>query len=123
MSASSERTSVTVLGITIATVFVAALCALAARGMLPLAVPAVYLAASLATAVAYRIDKSAAQSGAWRTSERTLHVLALFGGWPGALIAQSVFRHKSQKASFRIVFWATVALNCAALAWWWQAAG
>jgi uncharacterized membrane protein YsdA (DUF1294 family) len=113
----------TVLGITIATVFVATLCGLAARGMLPVAVPAVYLAASLATAVAYGIDKAAAQSGAWRTSERTLHVLALLGGWPGALIAQRVFRHKSRKASFRFEFWATVALNCAALAWWWRMAG
>jgi len=29
-----------------------------------------------------------------------------------------VFRHKTQKVSFRIVFWATVALNCSALVWW-----
>jgi uncharacterized membrane protein YsdA (DUF1294 family) len=81
-----------------------------------------YVLASVAAFVAYAIDKSAAQRGAWRTSERTLHLLALMGGWPGALIAQRVFRHKSRKPSFRVAFWTTVALNCAALTWfWWMA--
>jgi len=101
----------------IAALFVAMLCGLVVRGMLPLAVPAVYLVASVATGIAYGIDKSAAKSGAWRTPERILHVLALIGGWPGALVAQRVFHHKSRKPSFRFAFWATVALNCAALAW------
>ena len=43
-----------------------------------------------------------------------LHLLALAGGWPGALLAQQFLRHKSAKASFRTVFWATVVLNVAA---------
>lgn len=51
-----------------------------------------------------------------------LHLLALIGGWPGALIAQRVFRHKSRKPSFRIVFLFTVVVNCAALLWLWRAA-
>ena len=107
------------LSVTMACVFLAAVCGLAARGTLPPAVPAVYLAASAAAAIAYRVDKSAAQTGAWRTSERTLHLLALIGGWPGALIAQRIFRHKSQKASFQLAFWTTVALNCGALLYFW----
>jgi uncharacterized membrane protein YsdA (DUF1294 family) len=37
--------------------------------------------------------------------------LALAGGWPGALLAQQVLRHKSTKREFRQVFWATVLLN------------
>jgi len=37
------------------------------------------------------------------------------GGWPGALIAQKTFRHKSKKREFQTVFWATVVLNCGAL--------
>jgi uncharacterized membrane protein YsdA (DUF1294 family) len=107
-----------------ATLFLAVICALAARGMLPLAVPVIYLTASVAAGIAYGIDKSAAQRGAWRTPERTLHVLALMGGWPGAVVAQRVFRHKSRKLSFRFAFWATVALNCGALVWWvWRAGG
>jgi heme/copper-type cytochrome/quinol oxidase subunit 3 len=43
--------------------------------------------------------------------------LSLVGGWPGALVAQQKLRHKSQKQSFRIVFWITVLLNCAAFSW------
>lgn len=70
-----------------------------------------YLAISALTFMAYAMDKSAAQSGAWRTPEQTLHLLALAGGWPGALLAQQVLRHKSSKQAFRSVFWLTVVLN------------
>jgi uncharacterized membrane protein YsdA (DUF1294 family) len=109
------------LAIAVATLFLALVCGLAAREVLPRIVAAVYLAASVAAAIAYGLDKSAAQRGAWRTRESTLHVLSLAGGWPGALVAQSVFRHKSRKPSFRVAFWATVALNCGALVWlWWM---
>ncbi len=71
----------------------------------------------MVTFIAYAIDKWAALHDRWRTQETTLHLLALVGGWPGALIGQQILRHKSQKESFRIVFWATVLLNCAAFAW------
>ena len=81
-----------------------------------------YLAASVAALIAYRVDKFAAQRGAWRIGERTLHVLALMGGWPGALIAQALLHHKSRKLSFQIVFATTVALNCGALLWFWWGA-
>ncbi len=84
---------------------------------LPLLIPVIYLAVSLITFVVYAFDKSAAQSGRWRTSEGTLHFLALAGGWPGALVAQQTLRHKSRKASFRFVFWATVLLNCVVFVW------
>jgi len=108
----------------IAILFLAVVCGLTARGTLPLGVAALYLTASFAAAVAYSIDKSSARSGAWRTPERSLHVLALIGGWPGALAAQRIFRHKSRKPSFRFAFWVTVALNCAALVWfWWNLLG
>jgi uncharacterized membrane protein YsdA (DUF1294 family) len=90
---------------------------LAVRGLLPAAVPVFYAAASVAAAIVYRLDKSAAERNAWRTSERLLHFMAVIGGWPGALIAQEVFRHKSRKLSFRFGFWTTVALNCGALTW------
>ena len=76
-----------------------------------------YLLLSIITFIAYAVDKSAAQKGAWRTSESTLHLFALIGGWPGALIAQNRLRHKSKKQSFKLVFWITVILNCAALVW------
>jgi len=90
---------------------------LAIRGLVPAAVPVFYAAASMAAAIAYRLDKSAAERHAWRTSEKMLHFMAVIGGWPGALVAQEVFRHKSRKLSFRLVLWTTVALNCGALTW------
>ena len=95
-------------------VFVGA-CALA--GKLPMAIAGVYGVASLLAFGIYAKDKAAAQDGRWRTKENTLHMIALFGGWPGALVAQRVLRHKSSKASFQVTFWATVLLNCVVLAW------
>lgn len=73
-----------------------------------------YPVLSALTFVAYARDKSAARQGRWRTPEPTLHLLALLGGWPGALVAQQVLRHKSSKAGFRAVFRGTVALNLVA---------
>jgi uncharacterized membrane protein YsdA (DUF1294 family) len=58
-----------------------------------------YLAMSVLTFFAYAIDKSAAQTDSWRIREDTLHVFSLACGWPGALIAQQVLRHKSSKGS------------------------
>ena len=76
-----------------------------------------YGAMSVLTFAMYGIDKSAAADNRWRTQESTLHFAGLLGGWPGALFAQDVFRHKSRKAEFQFVFWVTVTLNCAGLAW------
>ena len=84
---------------------------------LPLIIVGAYILLSMITFIAYAIDKAAAQAGRWRTSEATLHLLALLGGWPGALLAQQMLRHKSKKGSFRIVLWITVILNCAGFAW------
>ena len=69
-----------------------------------------------ATCLAYALDKDAARKGRWRTSEKHLHLLAVLGGWPAAWWAQQWLRHKSSKAEFRAVYWATLLLNCAALA-------
>ncbi|BDZ74734.1 DNA-binding protein [Methylophaga marina] len=86
-------------------------------GKLPLAIPLVYLVMSVITFIAYAIDKSAAENGRWRTQENTLHLLALVGGWPGAILGQMLLRHKSKKKAFRMVFWLTVILNVAGLFW------
>lgn len=86
-------------------------------GRLPGLVLWLYTGASLFAYIAYALDKSAARRNAWRTQESTLHLLALVGGWPGALAAQRLLRHKSAKTEFKLVFWATVVLNCTALGW------
>ncbi len=112
------RHNTRVFAISAAVLFLASLCIAVARGSLPLAVPIVYGAASAVAVIVYAADKSAARRDEWRTPERTLHLLALAGGWPGALVAQTLFRHKTRKLSFRLVFWITVAANCGALVWW-----
>lgn len=60
---------------------------------------------NLITFVAYGVDKHAAQSGAWRVPENTLHTLEFLGGWGGALLGQKFFRHKSKKKSYQTFFW------------------
>ncbi len=84
---------------------------------IPLMILSIYLLASLITFVIYFFDKSAARKGAWRTRESTLHLLSLAGGWPGALVAQQMLRHKTQKRAFRYIFGITVLVNCGAFVW------
>lgn len=67
-----------------------------------------YLILSFLTFIIYAYDKNKAQKHEWRVPEKTLHLLELFGGWPGALIAQQVIRHKNKKTFFQIVFWLIV---------------
>jgi uncharacterized membrane protein YsdA (DUF1294 family) len=73
----------------------------------------VVLAMSQVCLIAYGWDKRQAGNGGRRVSERTLYLLALLGGWPGALLGQRLFRHKTQKVRFRIVFWMVVLLHVA----------
>lgn len=68
-------------------------------------------ALSLLTYVVYAVDKGAAQRNGQRVPENNLHLLAVLGGWPGALLAQQNLRHKSIKQPFRRVFWFTVVMN------------
>jgi len=97
--------------------FLAVVVAAAYLGKLPPFVALIYVAMSVITFFAYWLDKSAARANRWRTRENTLHVLALLGGWPGALIAQGRFRHKVRKESFLMAFWLTLVTNLVVVAW------
>jgi len=55
-----------------------------------------YVIASSVTFFVYVFDKAAAMNNRWRMSENTLHLLGIVGGWPGALVAQKMYRHKSK---------------------------
>lgn len=79
-------------------------------------VAAVYLLMSAVTFAVYGADKAASRRGGRRTPEAALHTLSLLGGWPGALVAQQTFRHKTRKQPFRTVFWLTVIANVACVA-------
>jgi uncharacterized membrane protein YsdA (DUF1294 family) len=72
---------------------------------------AVYALMSAVTFGFYWMDKRRARGGRWRVPEATLHILALLGGWPGALIAVRWLRHKNRKLAFLITLWVTVALH------------
>lgn len=78
----------------------------------------VLLLLSLLTFFIYGFDKNAAETGRWRTAENTLHLLSLAGGWPGAWVAQRLFRHKVRKTSFMAGYWATVLAHMAAVGAW-----
>lgn len=97
--------------------FAAVLSAAVAMAKLPLYVPLIYAGLSVFTFMAYWLDKRKAQTGKWRTPESTLQFVALLGGWPGALLAQSYLRHKSQKRAFLLVFYFGALLNLIALIW------
>ena len=86
-------------------------------GYTPALVAVLYLIASLIAYYLYAKDKKAAQNGTWRVPEKTLQFSALLGGWPGAIIAQQKLRHKTQKTSFRLVFFLMLGLNLGSLAW------
>ncbi|MEM1222352.1 MAG: DUF1294 domain-containing protein [Verrucomicrobiota bacterium] len=59
---------------------------------------------------AYWKDKKRAQKDGWRISEKTLHMIEAAGGWPAAYLAQQKLRHKTQKKSYRLVYWLIVGL-------------
>ena len=89
---------------------------------------AIYLLATVAGSVvafvAYGMDKRRAARNKPRISERTLHLMSVVGGWPGAHLARGVFRHKTQKMSFRIVFWIIVVAHLSIIVYgvlfgWW----
>jgi uncharacterized membrane protein YsdA (DUF1294 family) len=73
----------------------------------------------------YGYDKSRARRAASRVPEWVLHGLSANGGSPGAFAGMHVFRHKTVKSSFRILYWFIVALQLALAVWiaklvWWS---
>ncbi|HUS98561.1 MAG TPA: DUF1294 domain-containing protein [Hyphomicrobiaceae bacterium] len=61
-----------------------------------------YLAGiNLVTFAIFAWDKYSAINGQWRIPEKTLLILALVGGTPGAIAAQQRLRHKTRKQPFR----------------------
>ncbi|WP_313550126.1 cold shock and DUF1294 domain-containing protein [Pseudomonas sp.] len=72
---------------------------------------ALYGSASLVAFLFYWHDKQSALKAQRRIPEKTLHMLELAGGWPGGLVAQQIFRHKTRKVSYQAVFWIIVLLH------------
>jgi uncharacterized membrane protein YsdA (DUF1294 family)/cold shock CspA family protein len=110
-SARARRRPGGLLVLALPAVFLVLLTLSVVTAYLPLEVLVLYLGASLVSFFAYARDKRGARQRRWRTPESTLHLLGLAGGWPGALAAQRLLRHKSRKRPFQVLFWGSVLIN------------
>lgn len=57
---------------------------------------------TLATFIAFALDKHKAKNNAWRTPEGTLLLLAFIGGAIGAFFGMILCRHKIRKKKFSL---------------------
>ena len=74
---------------------------------------------NLAAFGAMGVDKRRAKRDAWRIRERTLFLLALFGGSVGAIIGMRIFHHKTRHWYFVVGMPAILILQIgAAVAVW-----
>ena len=73
------------------------------------------LVVSAVTAILYSWDKRAAIKGHRRIREKTLLTCSILGGWPGALAAGQLLRHKTQKSSYRLKFSICAVVNTVSL--------
>ena len=73
-------------------------------------------AVSVLCFAAFAWDKFCAIRGMWRIPERTLLMLALMGGTPGAFAGRRWLRHKTQKQPFGKYLLAIAALQVIAIA-------
>ncbi len=64
------------------------------------------LGVSVASFFTYGYDKTIAGRNVTRVPEVVLHPLTLLGGTLGSFLGMQIFRHKTQKKSFQLVFWA-----------------
>ncbi|MEZ0531689.1 DUF1294 domain-containing protein [Enterobacter sp. KB-221C9] len=75
-----------------------------------------FLLVNVLTMVIYGADKMAARKGMRRVPEATLLVFGVTGGWPGAIVGQQLFRHKTQKQPFKTYFFISVVASIAMMA-------
>jgi len=72
----------------------------------------------------FGFDKMRSQQQGRRVPELVLHALSAAGGSFGAYAAMELFRHKTVKGRFRILFWCTATVQTLLLVWaaklaWW----
>lgn len=78
------------------------------------------LAVNIITFIVYRYDKAIAGGSQTRVPELILLLLAAIGGSPAAYVAMFMMgtRHKAQKQSFQLAYWAIVAVQVLILIGW-----
>lgn len=83
--------------------------------------PLTYLAAiNLLTLGFYGRDKHCAVKNKYRIPESTLHMLAVAGGTFGAQLGQIIFRHKTRKIKFKIIFVMIVLIHAGLILLWYR---
>ncbi len=65
----------------------------------------------------YGFDKVRARRASQRVPEAVLHLLALVGGSVGAYLGMQLFRHKTLKGRFQLLFWSIVVTQVGLIAW------
>ena len=76
---------------------------------------ALILLINLITFIVFGYDKQLAKNREDRVSEKSLFLLMLFGGTIGGLLAMLVFRHKTNKNSFKLMVFGIIILQIALL--------
>ncbi len=92
----------------------------AGSALLPHPLAMWFVLVSALTLVIYGADKLAARKAWRRVPEATLLIFGVVGGWPGAILGQQLFRHKTQKQPFKTYFMITVILNVVLLLAAWR---
>ncbi|CAA6823552.1 MAG: Cold-shock DNA-binding domain-containing protein [uncultured Sulfurovum sp.] len=75
------------------------------------------IAINISTFLLYGYDKFISGTEKLRVPELNLQTLALLGGSPSALIVQKLFRHKTLKGSFQVIYWLIVMGQVGLLLW------
>jgi uncharacterized membrane protein YsdA (DUF1294 family) len=76
------------------------------------------IAVSVITFLFYGYDKFQARQNKTRIPEMVLHLLALAGGTIGAFLGQILFRHKTNKWQFQLVFILIILAQLGLIVWW-----
>lgn len=98
--------------------YVAGLTYLQSIEQLPLWFLLFFIICNILSFIFYGMDKLAAVKGWQRTRERHFYALALCGGWPGSVLGQIIFHHKTSKVSFRRWFYFMSVINLLLMAWY-----
>ena len=72
---------------------------------------------SILAFVLYGWDKFQSVRGGWRIPEKTLHWLALAGGFPGGWAGRAIFNHKTRKGFFLFILIVSTFIHLALILW------
>lgn len=104
--------------ITFSVLYLTALYYLQSIEQLPLWFLLFFIVCNVLSFIFYGMDKLAAVKNWQRTRERHFYILALCGGWPGSVLGQLVFHHKTSKVSFRRWFYFMTSINLLLMGWY-----